>query len=135
MGYSGDLQAVAAENPEVSYFIPREGNALWMDAMAIPANATSPELAYDFINYVMQNQVAANNTNYLAYANAMESSSRYIDAEIINNPQIYPPVASLRKMEALAPKDRKTSRVMHRLWVSVLCSRGSWCSVPPVSVF
>lgn len=135
VGYSGDLQAVAAENPEVSYFIPREGNALWMDAMAIPTNAASPELAYTFINYAMQSQVAADNTNYLAYPNGMEEASKYVDADIINNPQIYPPISRLRNMEALAPKDRKTARVMHRLWVSVLCSRGSWCSVPPISAF
>ena len=135
VGYSGDLQAVAAENPEVSYFIPKEGNALWMDAMVIPANATSPQLAYHFINYVMQSQVAASNTNYLAYPNAVDASSRYIDSDIISNPHIYPSEASLNKMEALAPKDRKTARVMHRLWVNALCNRGGWCSVPPISMF
>ncbi|WP_221796359.1 ABC transporter substrate-binding protein [Oceanobacter mangrovi] len=135
VGYSGDLLLAAGDDPQLAYFIPREGNALWIDAMAIPTTAQSPDLAYDFINYLMQPKMAAANSNYLEYPNPMASSAQYVNPDILNNDVIYPSVASLTKMEALAPRDRKTTRIMHRLWVTALCSRGEWCSVPLSSNF
>lgn len=135
VGYSGDLLAAAGDDPDLAYVVPKEGNALWVDVMAIPANAKAPDLAYLFMNYVMKGNVAATNTNYLQYPTPMLSADRYTNPDVLNNPLIYPSVVSLRRMETLAPRDRKTVRVMRKLWVDALCSRGQWCSVPMTSLF
>ncbi len=135
VGYSGDLLVAAGDDPELAYFIPREGNALWIDAMAIPTNSPSPDRAYEFMNYLMQAEVAAENSNYLEYPNPMASSAPYVDPDILNDETIYPALTALNHMEALAPRDRKTTRMMHKLWVGALCNRGGWCSVPMMSMF
>ncbi|MDO6682705.1 MULTISPECIES: extracellular solute-binding protein [unclassified Oceanobacter] len=135
VGYSGDLLTAAAGNADLSYFIPREGAALWIDVMAIPTNANSPELAYQLIRFLMRGNIAAKNSNYLEYPTAMASANRFVEPEILNNPVIYPAMAQLHEMEALAPRGRSSSRVMQRLWVDAICARGNWCSVPMSSMF
>jgi len=135
VGYSGDLNNAVGNDPDLAYLIPREGNALWIDAMAIPANSHAPERAYQFMNFLMQAEVAGKNSNYLEYPNSMASSAPYVDPAILNDATIYPQVGAIHHMEALAPRDRKTTRMMHKLWVGAICSRGEWCAVPMMSVF
>ena len=60
LGYSGDVvQAqrtadAAGKHLDFQYRVPRQGTTVWMDTMAIPADAKHPEYAYRFINFVMR---------------------------------------------------------------------------------
>ena len=122
VGYSGDvLQAQmraeeAGNGVDIGYAIPDEGANLWFDLMAIPSDAPHPEAAHAFINYMMDAQVAANNTNYVAYANANAASVPMIDAEVLDNPSIYPSAAARANFWTLIPHDSRTDRVVTRLW-------------------
>ena len=75
VGWSGDiLQArdradEAGQGVKVAYSIPKEGTIVWFDMLAIPADAKHPKNAHAFINYLMDPQVAANNSNFVNYAN------------------------------------------------------------------
>lgn len=53
MMYSGDAVYASMENEKLSICAPQEGTNIAVDAMFIPANAASPELANQFINYVL----------------------------------------------------------------------------------
>jgi len=72
LGWSGDiLQAQArgaeAETPvEVAYTIPKEGAIIWFDMLAIPADAPHPDNAHQFINYLMEPQIIAQSSDYVA---------------------------------------------------------------------
>ena len=74
VGYSGDVlqakkRAEEAKNGvEIGYVIPREGALMWFDCFAIPADAKNVDEAHEFINYMMRPEVAAMNTNFVAYA-------------------------------------------------------------------
>ncbi|MCB1360732.1 MAG: polyamine ABC transporter substrate-binding protein [Rhodobacteraceae bacterium] len=122
VGWSGDvLQASAradeaANGVQVGYAIPDEGANLWFDMMAIPADAPHPEAAHAFINYMMDAQVAANNTNYVQYANANAASTDLIDPEVLGNPAIYPSAAARANFWTLQPHDARTDRLVTRLW-------------------
>lgn len=135
VGYSGDILAETDGDDDLAYIIPDEGAAMWIDIMSIPANTQNTDLAYRFIRFMMQAQVAARNSNYLAYPTAMESALAYVDKEILDSPVVYPPVDVLRKLEAMKPLEKKTNSRMHRLWVKAMCSGRSWCSVPMNSFF
>ncbi len=47
------------------YSIPKEGTIVWFDMLAIPADAWHPKNAHAFINYLMEPQVTANNSNFV----------------------------------------------------------------------
>ncbi len=82
VGWSGDiLQArdraeEAGQGVKIKYAIPKEGTIVWFDMLAIPADAKHPKNAHAFINYLMEPQVAANNSNFVNYANGNAASLR-----------------------------------------------------------
>ncbi|WP_020407544.1 ABC transporter substrate-binding protein [Hahella ganghwensis] len=135
VGYSGDILQSSADNPDIQYAIPTEGANMWIDTMAIPKNSQNKELAYKFINFVSSAEVAGRNSNYNAYPTPMQSGKQFVDQEILDNPAIYPPASVEASLEQIAPVDRRTKRLKHRLWVKAICSGGRWCTVPSDSVF
>ncbi len=68
--YSGDAAVILDENPDMGFFMPLEGTNLWSDAMVIPANAENPELAHEFINYVLTYDASYGNSEYVGYASS-----------------------------------------------------------------
>lgn len=122
IGWSGDILQAAARaeeagnGVEVGYAIPNEGAHLWFDLFAIPADAPNPEGAHAFINFMMDAQIAANNTNYVAYPNANAASTPLIDEAILNDPTIYPSDEARAGFWTLRPYDSRTDRVVTRIW-------------------
>lgn len=122
IGWSGDILQAAARaeeagnGVEVGYAIPNEGAHLWFDLFAIPVDAPNPEAAHAFINYMMDAQVAANNTNYVAYPNANAASTALIDEAILNDPTIYPTEEAKAGFWTLSPYDSRTDRIVTRIW-------------------
>jgi spermidine/putrescine transport system substrate-binding protein/spermidine/putrescine transport system permease protein len=53
MMYSGDATYASMENEKLAVWAPLDGTNIAYDNMFIPANATNPELANQFINYVL----------------------------------------------------------------------------------
>lgn len=125
IGWSGDiLQAAsraeeAGQGIEINYAIPTEGAHLWFDMLVIPRDAPNPEGAHAFINFLMDPEVAAANTNYVAYPNANLASRPMIDEEILNDPTIYPTDETISTSWTLRPYDSRTDRIVTRIWTRV----------------
>ena len=66
--YSGDAAYIMDENPNMEYVIPRDGSNLWVDAMVIPKTSNHPELAHDFINFMLRPEIGLRNTEYVMYS-------------------------------------------------------------------
>ncbi|MCL2617088.1 MAG: ABC transporter substrate-binding protein [Defluviitaleaceae bacterium] len=86
--YSGDAVFTQMFNPDLNFVIPIEGSNLWVDSMVIPHNATNPEGAEAFINFMLRPDIAALNTNYIGYttANAAALEMGLVDEDLINKP-------------------------------------------------
>jgi len=52
IAWSGDIQGLAADNPDLRWIAPTEGAMLWSDNMMIPKTSDRPDLAMAWINYV-----------------------------------------------------------------------------------
>ena len=61
LAYSGDAAVLVSENPDVGYFIPREGAPLWLDSFAIPKNTPNSGAAHAFIDFMSKPVMAAGN--------------------------------------------------------------------------
>ncbi len=97
MGWSGDVKQAhdraveAGRGIELAYRIPREGAMLNFDNLAIPADAPHLKNAHLFINFLLRPQIAAQDTNYVKYANGDQPALQDIQAAVKNDPGIYPP--------------------------------------------
>jgi spermidine/putrescine transport system substrate-binding protein len=66
--YSGDAEQVMKTNPDVRYVTPKEGGVIWIDTFAVPVKAQNPDLAYAWINNVLDPAVGALITQKLMYS-------------------------------------------------------------------
>jgi putrescine transport system substrate-binding protein len=129
VGWSGDIlqardRAVEADNGvEVAYTIPVEGAPQWFDMLAIPRDAKNPESAYAYINYLLEPQVAANNTNFVTYANPVTAATPLVEPEISGDPAIYPSEEARAKMFTFAINSPQTERLYTRLWTEIKTGR------------
>ena len=98
-GYSGQLAKARDQNPNIQFVIPKEGSMLWMDNLAIPVSAPHKDEAYEFVNFCLQPEIAAQITNETGYPNANEASKKFIQPTILNNPARYPDRQTLSRCE------------------------------------
>jgi putrescine transport system substrate-binding protein len=125
MGYSGDmLQAKdradeAGNGVHLEYIVPKEGAGVWTDVAAIPKDARNPVAAHQFINYLLQPEVIAPITDFVAYANANRAATPLVDEAVRNNPGVYPPAETQARLVAFATPTDKELRNMNRTWTRV----------------
>lgn len=74
MMYSGDAVYVMMEDldQELKFFKPEKSN-IWIDGLVIPKNAKNTELAYKFISYLLNEEIAKQNTLYVGYSSVIDS--------------------------------------------------------------
>lgn len=129
IGYSGDVlqarkRAEEAKNGvEIEYIMPREGALMWFDNFAIPADARNVAEAHEFINFMMRPQVAAANTNFVAYASGNLAAKQFMDEAILKNPGIYPDEATFKRLFTNTAYDERSQRTITRLWTRVKTGR------------
>jgi putrescine transport system substrate-binding protein len=124
-GYSGDViqargRAKDAKNGvEIGYAIPNEGAMIWVDMMAIPADAPHPENALAFINHVLKPETIAAISNTVGYPNPNKAATELVDEEIRSDPQIYPPESVRAKLFFDQPVTPDFERLRTRAWTRV----------------
>jgi putrescine transport system substrate-binding protein len=122
VGWSGDiLQArdradEAKQGVKIKFAIPKEGTIVWFDMLAIPADAKHPKNAHAFINYLMDPQVAANNSNTVNYANGNAQSLSMVNDDVKNDPGIYPTPEVKAKLFPSLAYGEDFQRLMNRMW-------------------
>ena len=92
---------------------------LWFDNLAIPKDANNVAEAHALIDFLLRPDVAARNSNVLAYANGVAASRPFLEPAIIADPTIYPDAATMARLYTISSHDQKTQRLMNRLWTRV----------------
>lgn len=117
--YSGDAGVIMSLNDDFKYSIPKEGTNLWIDLMAIPKSAQNPELAYEFINFLLRPDIQARNAEYLQYSTISSEAKKMLPDEIKNNPALYPPEEDLKNTEVFTDPTEVID-LYDRIWTEVL---------------
>ncbi len=120
---AGDRAEEAKNGVEVSYIIPKEGAVLWVDVMAIPADAPHPEQAMAFIDFMLQPKNIAAASNYVYYANPNLPATELLDEDLRNHPGIYPDASVKQKLIVLKERSDKEIRNINRLWTRIKANR------------
>jgi spermidine/putrescine transport system substrate-binding protein len=99
--WGADLYQITQENENVVYYIPEEGGVRGSDTIAIFSGARHPIAAHLFINYLLDAQVSAANTNYIGYMGPNAAAREFIDPVILADPAVNPDAAIVEKLEEL----------------------------------
>ena len=81
------------------------------------------EEAHAFINYMMDPQVAARNSNFISYANGNLASQKFIDKAVLEDRSVYPDAETMKSLYIITAHDQKTQRLLNRLWTRVKTGR------------
>jgi spermidine/putrescine transport system substrate-binding protein len=88
-GYSGDILQIMQENPHIEFVYPEEGIALSFDYLAIPASAPNPELAEQFINFLLDGANAAENMIFTLYLSPNTAAYSKLPPSLRTNPILF----------------------------------------------
>ncbi len=120
MCYSGDAAMVAAENENVAFFIPKEGAPLWVDNFVISRDSKHSEEAHRFINFMLEPEIAAANSNYTYYASPNQAAKSLLDPELLADESINPPDEIRKRCSVLAEITELREELANRAWLKVL---------------
>lgn len=126
IGYSGDVlqardRAEEANNGvKLAYAIPKEGSQVWFDVFAIPKDAPNPAAAYRFLDFMLRPEVIAKASDYTHYANANGAATKLVDAEVRDDPTVYPSPELSKRLFVTTTKDQQLLREVNRQWTRVL---------------
>ena len=97
--YNGDIAQIMKEDPDIDFVLPKEGSVIGADSLCIAKGAPNPELAHQFINYLLDAQVSANISKTIQYPSPNAAAVALMPAEFRDNPVIFPPKDRLAKCE------------------------------------
>ncbi len=106
IGWSGDVAAIARDNPAVRFVFPESGATSWADAMVIPKGATNIDAAAQWMNFVYDPVQAAQITAWVGYVSpvaGVQEEVEKIDADLASDPLVFPDDATLANTQGFAP--------------------------------
>ncbi len=117
--YNGDAVTIIDENPDLAFYVPKEGTNLFVDAMCIPKNAKNVEGAEKFINFMCSTEAAMANWESIGYSSPHTGVYEQRDGETRNDP-LYFPDTSAYPTEAYTNLPKDISQYYNDLWVDIL---------------
>lgn len=99
MTYNGDALMLNDINENIVYTTPDEGGVLWVDYLAVPAKSRKKKLAWEFINFLNEPEIAAESAQYAYYASPNLAAEKLLPKEFLEDPKIYPSNEILQRYE------------------------------------
>jgi spermidine/putrescine transport system substrate-binding protein len=111
--WSGDVYQMT-DVAKVKYVIPKEGAVRGSDTMVVTSGAPHPVAANLWINFNLDPQISAENTNLIGYMGPNAAAMQYISKDILADPNVNPDLALLDKLVELlqlgTDEDKYTER-------------------------
>ncbi len=79
--FVGDYVTMYDKNENLAFYYPVEGTNIFVDAMCIPASSKNPDIAMEYINFMLSPDAAMANALYLGYSSP--NTSVYTNEEYI----------------------------------------------------
>jgi spermidine/putrescine transport system substrate-binding protein len=124
-GYSNDMFQANADAEKaarpfgIASFTPKEGAVLAVDNMVIPKSAPRPDLALQFMNFMLDGRNSAELSNMLGSGNPNAAAMPFVDTAVKENRAVFPDAAGWKKLQMLKDYPRKERRLLNRLWTEI----------------
>ena len=81
--YTSQVTSVLAENPDLKVVYPKEGLGFGIMGMFIPSEAPDKDVAYQFVNYILQPEVSAKCFDYIGYYCTNKAADELVDPNLV----------------------------------------------------
>ncbi|WP_110926581.1 ABC transporter substrate-binding protein [Bacillus massiliglaciei] len=115
--WSGVASEIMYENEDLEYAVPEEGSNLWFDNMVIPKTAKNIEGAHQFINFILDAKIAAQNTEYVSYSTPNKAALKYMPKEMTEDERFYPSPDLTKKLEVYENVGKKNLAYYNELFL------------------
>lgn len=117
--YAGDGIILMDENPDIEFYLPKEGTNRFVDAICVPKGAKHKTEAEMYINFLCETDIAKANAEYIGYSTPQTESKAALDPEIVNNPVYYPSEDMLANTEVFSTLPEDINKVLSDLWIQL----------------
>jgi spermidine/putrescine transport system substrate-binding protein len=111
-------QAMDSSN-EIGFVYPLEGYAVYPDACVILRESSHPELAHQFINFLLRPDIAAANALTARTTTTNAGARKLLPPDFRDNPTLYPSPEVVARGEWAKTVDPSTQRLRDRLWTEI----------------
>jgi spermidine/putrescine transport system substrate-binding protein len=124
-GYSNDIFQAdtgaqeAKQKFRIRHSLPKEGAVLALDVMVLARHAPRPDLAHQFINFMLEGRNSADLSNMIGSGNPNNDALRYIKPEIKTNKAVFPDAQGARRLEQLKDMTPKERQLLNRIWTEI----------------
>ncbi|UJP08138.1 MAG: spermidine/putrescine ABC transporter substrate-binding protein [Nitrosomonas sp.] len=124
-GYSNDLFQAALDAQKtgrhftIDYAIPKEGAVMSLDSMVLHKSGKHPDLAHQFINFMLDGRNSAELTNLIGSGNPNVAAKPFIRPELVHNNVIFPDEETSPRLEMITDLNHKQRRVLSRMWTEI----------------
>jgi spermidine/putrescine transport system substrate-binding protein len=111
--WNGDTTQAKAEQPNLTYVIPKEGCTIWGDSMCIPRSAPNKRAAHEWINYILRPEVGAALSEATGYGTPNAAA-----AKVMKSPVPYPTEDELKRLEYQVDLGKDTA-TWDQIWTEI----------------
>ncbi len=118
--YAGDALVIQETNPDIQFYMPKEGTNMFVDSMCILNTTEHKKEAELFINFMCEPEIAAMNAETVGYATPNTEAMKLLDPEITDNELVYPDEEYLKSnTEVFINLPQKTQMLQSTLWTDL----------------
>ncbi len=137
--YAGDFLTMQANNPDLAFVYPKEGTNIYVDSACIPVGCQNKEGAELYINFLLREDVALANAEYICYATPNKTVLENEEYSLKEEKILYPDEADKPKTQYYHNLPPETLMLMTSLWdnlkiegnddISIYIGLSSFCAV------
>lgn len=119
VNWNGSTMRARLANPDVAYGYPREGYPLFMDSVALLADAQNVDNAYTFLDFIMVPENAAMISAFARYANGISGSEEFMPEDMKTAPEVVTPEEFKAAGRFLPTCSPKASEYLAAIWTEL----------------
>jgi spermidine/putrescine transport system substrate-binding protein len=117
VNWNGYTFRARLQNPAVKYALPKEAFPIWMDGVAVLADAQNVENAKLFQNFVMAPENAGLISAFARYANGIMGSEQFMPADMQGAPELTLPEGHKGVFLEVCPPE--VNEILTRIWTDL----------------
>ncbi len=114
--YAGDYLSMYENNSDLAFYYPKEGTNIFVDSICIPASSQNKEAAELYINFLLREDIALANAEYICYATPNKTVINNDDYSFKGNEILYPAKEDMPVTNYFHHLDSQTQLMMTSLW-------------------
>ena len=119
VNWNGSTMRARLANPDVKYGYPKEGYPLFMDSVALLADAQNVEEAYKFLDFIMIPENAAMISAIARYANGIAGSDAFMPEDMKTAPEVVTPEEFKAAGKFLPVCSAKATEYVTAIWTEL----------------